>query len=340
VGRWTRSWRSRVTKIRPSRSAPYRPGTLRRRRSLRRDFCTGPTPAKETAVRANFGETVRAWGARRFPPLRTDGRGGALRALRVFPDVHGTGARQIRGFLVSEDGVTCEARRARSAERRGARACRRGIASLFFGRESLLQPAPPVPFRCKLAVAVAKTCRRLPTRRSRIGRGDKMDVAHREPGGRTTLSTARMPGDDGRPEGDPDRHRAVRTSASSRRSANRLTTASEPRALQSLARGADYIAAFGRRVAAFLDVSGVLGLLPDTPVRVTAAPPNFEFANLNARWKARALSYPRRLPIRSFAPSQLTARSCCKSLAILFRAPCPRRGLASPPVSTRSTATR
>ena len=119
------------------------------------DFCAGPTPPKETAVRTDFGETVRAWAHvdfLHFGPMAQEGR---YERFAFFPDVHGTGARQIRGFLVSEDEALLkpDALASQSAAVQGLPALE---SLLFVGNEALLQPAPPKPFRCALAVAVAK----------------------------------------------------------------------------------------------------------------------------------------------------------------------------------------
>ena len=98
---------------------------------------------------------VHAWAGVdffRFGPMAQDGR---YERFAFFPDVHGTGARQIRGFLVSQDEKLLEARRARRARARRCRACRRSNRCSIPAKRALLQPAPPEPFRCALAVAVA-----------------------------------------------------------------------------------------------------------------------------------------------------------------------------------------
>ena len=98
---------------------------------------------------------MRAWAGvdfLRFGPMAQDGR---YERFAFFPDVHGVGARQIRGFLVSQDEALLKpgAIAKQSAAVQGLPA----LESLLFpGKAALLLPAPPEPFRCKLAVAVAE----------------------------------------------------------------------------------------------------------------------------------------------------------------------------------------
>ena len=119
------------------------------------DFCAAPNPVKERTLRTAFDGTIRAWAEvdfLRFGPMAQDGR---YERFAFFPDVHGTGARQIRGFLVSQDEKLLK-----PGGLAGQSAAVQGLPALesliFAGKAALLQPAPPEPFRCTLAVAVAK----------------------------------------------------------------------------------------------------------------------------------------------------------------------------------------
>lgn len=119
------------------------------------DYCATPKPEKADALRDGFAATVRAWAGvdfLRFGPMAQDGR---YERFAFFPDVHGVGARQIRGFLVSEDEALLKpgALAKQSAAVQGLPALE---SLLFSGKAALLLPAPPEPFRCRLAVAVAE----------------------------------------------------------------------------------------------------------------------------------------------------------------------------------------
>jgi predicted lipoprotein len=118
-------------------------------------FCATPNPPNESALRDAFNATIHAWAGVdffRFGPMAQDGR---YERFAFFPDVHGTGARQIRGFLVSRDEALLKpgALAGQSAAVQGLPALE---SLLFAGKAALIQPAPPEPFRCALAVAVAK----------------------------------------------------------------------------------------------------------------------------------------------------------------------------------------
>jgi predicted lipoprotein len=118
-------------------------------------FCAAPKPAIEGELRDAFNSTIRAWAEVdffRFGPMAQDGR---YERFAFFPDVHGTGGRQIRGFLVSEDEALLKpgALATRSAAVQGLPALE---SLLYSGKAALIQPAPPEPFRCALAVAVGK----------------------------------------------------------------------------------------------------------------------------------------------------------------------------------------
>ena len=118
-------------------------------------YCATPDPTTADALRAAFAATILVWADvdfLRFGPMAQEGR---YERFAFFPDVHGTGARQIRGFLSSKDEALLKpgALAAQSAAVQGLPALE---SLLYSGKGALLQPAPPEPFRCRLAVAVAK----------------------------------------------------------------------------------------------------------------------------------------------------------------------------------------
>ena len=102
---------------------------------------------------------------------------GRYERFAFFPDVHGTGARQIRGFLVSQDEALLKpgALAGQSAAVQGLPALE---SLLFSGKAALIQPAPPEPFRC---------CAR---RRRREEHADDRAATH-SPAGRATMAGPR-----------------------------------------------------------------------------------------------------------------------------------------------------
>lgn len=135
-------------------------------------FCATPNPASETALRDAFNATIHAWAGVdffRFGPMAQDGR---YERFAFFPDVHGTGAGQIRGFLVSQDETLLKpgALAGQSAAVQGLPALE---SLLFSGNSALIQPATPEPFRCALAVAVAKNMQTIASEALAGWRGEK-----------------------------------------------------------------------------------------------------------------------------------------------------------------------
>jgi predicted lipoprotein len=118
-------------------------------------YCTDSDIPSRLTVEAAFASTVNAWAAvdfLRFGPMAEDGR---YERFAFFPDVHGTGARQLRRFLASEDQALLEpgALAAQSAAVQGLPA----LESLFYsGAKALLKAETPEPFRCALAAAIAE----------------------------------------------------------------------------------------------------------------------------------------------------------------------------------------
>ncbi len=244
------------------------------------DFCATPEPAKVSAVRHAFQSTVAAWAGvdfLRFGPMAQDGR---YERFAFFPDVHGTGARQIRGFLVSQDEALLKpgALAGQSVAVQGLPALE---SLLFLGRESLLQPAPPEPFRCALAVAVAKNMQTIADEALAGWQGDK-----------SWAGLIENPGPDNpvyrtHAEAMTEVLKAILTGIEQVRD-QRLTAAlgngpddaKASRAPYNVSRQAlFYIAASADALQRFADVSGILGLLPDSQASYGNSA-DFEFSNL------------------------------------------------------------
>jgi predicted lipoprotein len=239
------------------------------------DFCDGPNPANETAVRAAFGGTIRAWADvdfLRFGPMAQEGR---YERFAFFPDVHGTGARQIRGFLVSQDETLLKpgALVAQSAAVQGLPALE---SLLFAGKEALLQPAPPEPFRCSLAVAVAKNMEAIADEALAGWQGDK-----------SWASLIEVPGPDNpvyrtHAEAMTEILKAILTGIEQVRDQRLLpalyskaSSAPYNASHQALA----YMGASAEALQRFVDASGILDLLPASQASYGSSA-DFEFSNL------------------------------------------------------------
>jgi predicted lipoprotein len=244
------------------------------------DFCAAPNPTRETTVRAAFGKAIRAWADvdfLRFGPMAQEGR---YERFAFFPDVHGTGARQIRGFLVSQDEKLLKpgALTGQSAAVQGLPALE---SLLFQGREQLLQPAPPEPFRCSLAVAVSKNMQTIAGEALAGWQGDK-----------SWASLIENPGADNpvyrtHSEAMTEILKAILTGLEQVRD-QRIVAAlgkspddsKASRAPYNPSREAlGYIAASADALQLFVDTSGILGLLPDSQSSYGKSA-DFEFSNL------------------------------------------------------------
>lgn len=244
------------------------------------DFCVGPTPAKETTVREYFGGTVRAWAHvdfLRFGPMAQEGR---YERFAFFPDVHGTGARQIRGFLVSQDEALLKpgALVAQSAAVQGLPALE---SLLFFGKEALLQPAPPEPFRCSLAVAVAKNMQTIADEARSGWQGDQ-----------NWASLIEKPGPDNpvyrtHAEAMTEILKAILTGLEQVRDQRLLAALGGSPEFSKASRAPynpsgealDYMVASADALQRFSDVSGILDLLPASQSSYGSSA-DFEFSNL------------------------------------------------------------
>ena len=83
------------------------------------------------------------------------GSDGRYERFAYWPDVHGTGARQLRQFLASADPKLIE-----PGALAGQSAAVQGLPALelllYSGSKALVRPSAPEPFRCALAGAVAE----------------------------------------------------------------------------------------------------------------------------------------------------------------------------------------
>jgi predicted lipoprotein len=118
-------------------------------------YCLAPSAETQQALADGFARTVKAWAGVdffRFGPMARDGR---YERFAFWPDVHGTGARQLRRFLAEEDsallepGVLAE----QSAAVQGLPALER---LLYSGSKGLTNAGAPDQYRCALAMAVAR----------------------------------------------------------------------------------------------------------------------------------------------------------------------------------------
>jgi predicted lipoprotein len=114
----------------------------------------------ERRVEANFDATIKAWAAvdfLRFGPMTRENR---YDRFAFFPDVHGTGARQLRRFLAQEDENLLKpgALAAQSAAVQGLPALE---SLLYSGTKALLASEERGAYRCRLATEIAANLDRI-----------------------------------------------------------------------------------------------------------------------------------------------------------------------------------
>jgi predicted lipoprotein len=117
-------------------------------------FCGEATEPNRHVVEEAFAQTVKAWAEVdffRFGPMAEDGR---YERFAFFPDVHGTGARQLRRFLATENEKLLQA-----GALAGQSAAVQGLPALealiYSGSKALAEADTVEPYRCELARAVA-----------------------------------------------------------------------------------------------------------------------------------------------------------------------------------------
>jgi predicted lipoprotein len=118
-------------------------------------LCSAPSHERRDAVKQSFATTVVAWAGVdffRFGPMGEEGR---YERFAFFPDVHGTGARQLRQFLVTKDPKLLQ-----PGEIARQSAAVQGLPALesllFQGEAAPINADRPEEFRCDLTVAVAR----------------------------------------------------------------------------------------------------------------------------------------------------------------------------------------
>ncbi len=125
-------------------------------------YCAAPSDETREELRGAFADMLRAWAGVdffHFGPIAQDGR---YERFAYWPDVHGTGARQLRRVLASGDAKLLEpgALASQSAAVQGLPALE---TLLFQGDSALLSEAAPDVFRCALSEAIAKNLETIAT---------------------------------------------------------------------------------------------------------------------------------------------------------------------------------
>ncbi len=118
-------------------------------------FCAAPDVATRNALAAAFATTVQAWAGVDFLRFGSMAWGGRYERFAFFPDVHGTGARQLRRFLAEEEESLLQpgALAGQSAAVQGLPALE---SLLYAGSKALLTVDEPESFRCALTLAIAE----------------------------------------------------------------------------------------------------------------------------------------------------------------------------------------
>ncbi len=119
-----------------------------------RDYCAAPDATSGKTLDDAFATTLSAWAAVDFLHFGPMGSEGRYERFAFWPDVHGTGTRQLRQFLANEDPKLIEpgTLAKQSAAVQGLPALE---VLLYSGDKALLHAGAPEAFRCSLAGAVA-----------------------------------------------------------------------------------------------------------------------------------------------------------------------------------------
>ncbi len=119
-----------------------------------RDYCAAPDPKSGQTLDDAFAGTLSTWAAVDFMHFGPMGSEGRYERFAFWPDVHGTGTRQLRQFLASQDRKLIE-----PGTLAGQSAAVQGLPALesllYSGSKALLHASAPEAFRCALAGAVA-----------------------------------------------------------------------------------------------------------------------------------------------------------------------------------------
>jgi predicted lipoprotein len=118
-------------------------------------LCREPSAQNRSDINAALSDVLIAWAGvdfLRFGPMAQEG---SYERFAFWPDVHGTGARQLRQFLArgDESMLQPDTLAKQSAAVQGLPA----LVSLLYSGPKALSTAPePEPYRCALALAVAR----------------------------------------------------------------------------------------------------------------------------------------------------------------------------------------
>ena len=287
-----------------------------------RTFATSPTTRPATRLAAAFADTIRAWAGvdfLRFGPMAQEGR---YERFAFLPDVHGTGARQIRRFLASEDEALLEpgALAGQSAAVQGLPALE---SLLYSGDERAAQGRRARSHSAAdSAAAVAGNMRRSPPRRFSAGQGESgWAELIEEPGPENPVYRTHA-------EAMTEILKAILTGLEQVRD-HRLLPALGETPEEAKASRAPYNASgpgapLHRRVRRtrlqrFVETSGILGLVPEQQAMDYANSVGFEFANLKRASRPPAPTSKRRSPIPRSARSSPMRRSCSPACATSSR---------------------
>lgn len=246
------------------------------------DYCAAPDATGRDALGNAFAATLVAWAGVDFLHFGPMGSEGRYERFAYWPDVHGTGARQLRQFLASEDTalVAPGALATKSAAVQGLPALEQ---LLYPGAKALLNDASPDRFRCALAGAVAGNMDAIAKDAVAGWAGDS---------GWDTL--IEKPSDDNpvyrtHAEAATEILKAILTGLEQMRDqrlapAVGATPADAKASLAPYYRSGQtiaYLEASSAALQRFVDVSGMLDLLPDDQ-KDYASSARFEFGNLDA----------------------------------------------------------
>jgi predicted lipoprotein len=233
-----------------------------------------------------FAETVKAWAAvdfLRFGPIAQEGR---YERFAFFPDVHGTGARQLRRFLATEDKALLEpsALAKQSAAVQGLPALE---SLLFSGSKALLTAEEVEPYRCRLAQTIARNLNAIASEALAGWQGDDGWAAlMREPGSGNPVYRTHT-------EAITEVLKAIVTGLEQLREHRLLpalgTTPEESKASRApyntSGEALTHMRASANALQRFTEASGILALLPESQ-SAYANSVEFEFENLESALEA------------------------------------------------------
>jgi predicted lipoprotein len=241
-------------------------------------FCDGRS--ERDTVETAFAATLHAWAKVDFLRFGLMAQEGRYERFAFWPDVHGTGARQIRQFLASRDEklLAPGALARQSAAVQGLPALE---SLLFSGEKSLLATNAPDAFRCRLAGAVADNLKAIAAEvvtawtgesgwAELIGSPGPANPVYRSHGeAMTEILRGILTG----LEQDRD-HRLLPALGKEPQDA-KASRAPYNRSGQAL----EYLLVSAQSLQAFVEASGILGLLPRDE-RLIGDSIRFEFGNL------------------------------------------------------------